>query len=288
MTTTSASPSNSHNPWLDVDHWKPGDDAVVVFFSGVDETEELVTIASAADQSLIEGRNTDAPTIWIDTYARVRHVHSCAPCLAWLNGARLYGNVMGGYWSQWSSAARLTHNALRKEIEWDLVDRHLAGTFTKDADVPDWLREATAGHLLPPESPSLSVARIWDPINWPTLLEKHPGELPVLVEPGWVQPHITWNLIVDVYRMIETASLDLSVAGFVVYPTAAIVQVCMPPAIQDIFICSTVANDGGYRPLEFGSGRSRSWGVAPTTLSACRRVVSDPRSSASTPCLSKV
>lgn len=207
--TSIAAQDISNSPWLDVDHWKPGEDAVVVFFNGVDETEELVTIASPADQSLIEGRNTDTPTIWIDGYARVRHVHSCAPCLAWLNGARLYGKVRGGYWSQWSPAARLTHNALGKEIEWDLVDRHLAGTFTKDADVPDWLREATAGHLLRPESPSLSVARIWDPIAWPTLLEQHPGELPVLVDGGWTQPQITWDLIVDVYRMVETAGFDV-------------------------------------------------------------------------------
>ncbi|MET3959808.1 hypothetical protein ABIE52_006743 [Rhodococcus sp. OAS809] len=240
-TTPSASQLESHAPWLDVNHWASGEDAVWVSFNGVDELEALVKIASPADQSIFEGRNTDTPTTWIDGYAHVRHVHSCAPCLAWLNGARLYGKVMGGYWSQWSSAARLTRSALGNEILWHREGNHAAGTFTEDADIPDWLREVTAGHLLLPESPSLSVARIWDPIDWPTLLEQHPGELPVLVDGGWTQPQITWDLIVDVYRMVEATGLgvcldvdlEVDVGGPQLLPQAICSDVRNHPEIEE-------------------------------------------------------
>ncbi len=37
-----------------------------------------------------------------------------------------------------------------------------------EADVPAWFSEVTAGHLVLPFSPELCLARVWEPIDWPT------------------------------------------------------------------------------------------------------------------------
>lgn len=105
------------------------------------------------------------------------------------------------YWSRWSDTAYTKFDALRAAISWNENEE---GTFTADADVPDWLREATAGQLVPSGFPSLSLAMVWDPVDWPTLIEAHPGDLRLLGE-GVNSTYVPWEVISTAYRAIESA-----------------------------------------------------------------------------------
>lgn len=207
-TTSSVSQPDSKTPWCSDGHWKAGDKAWWIYAAADGLSRTAVEIVDPA-----EGTIRDPHVIYndgvfraSDKFEHIRHRdESCIPCAASMLALLAAGEQDATlYWNQWSPASHLTFMGLRENIRWHQGITRPLGTFTAQAAVPDWLREATAARLRIPESPSLSIARICDPIDWPTLLEQHPGDLPVLVGGEWTEPHITWELLVDVFRMIET------------------------------------------------------------------------------------
>lgn len=105
------------------------------------------------------------------------------------------------YWARWSDAAHAKFDALVKAITWNENER---GTFTTAADVPVWLREATAGLLVPSDFPSLSLAMVRDPVDWPALLDAHPGEVRLWGE-GVTSTYVPWDVICAAYRCVDAA-----------------------------------------------------------------------------------
>lgn len=104
-----------------------------------------------------------------------------------------------------SAKDREWYAALTDQIEWSPTpDRVLAGTLMAGAPgIPDWLRTATAGLLRWPDSRQpFSFARVWDPIDWPALLEEHPGELKPNLP---VIDSLTWDGLARAFRLLVAA-----------------------------------------------------------------------------------
>ncbi|MGB7235687.1 MAG: hypothetical protein WBD41_06830 [Rhodococcus sp. (in: high G+C Gram-positive bacteria)] len=109
----------------------------------------------------------------------------------------------------WSARAHVRYRNLTAQIAWPPSDGCLSygGSFTPHADVPSWLREVTSGSLITPESPGLCVARVHDPIDWPTLLAAYPDDLELVVNEGNPELNLTWELLVAVFESITAAGL---------------------------------------------------------------------------------
>ncbi|SFQ31313.1 hypothetical protein [Amycolatopsis rubida] len=106
------------------------------------------------------------------------------------------------YWSQWSPAAHDRYEQIMACMEpvtgWPGRYR-----LTGDAPVPRWLRDVTAGLLLPPEAPTLQFARVWDRVDWPALLAEHGDDLIVAGTVGAGGPH--WTGVLQAWRLLENA-----------------------------------------------------------------------------------
>lgn len=208
--------------WRRKDHWQEGDTALVVTFRGDhDTTEDTVTVRLHAGQAILPYAGGIRPQTFISDYPAtgwaVLHPRSCPSCAALLNGTRLYRDTHGGYWGHWSPEAHARSETLEDCISWteDRVGL-TSGTFTAEADVPDWLREVTAGLLRHSQSPTLAVARVFDEIDWPTLLERNPGNPVVAIGPyGQGPDNLTWPMVVNAYRIPRAAGkpavLDLDI-----------------------------------------------------------------------------
>ncbi|ATY17111.1 hypothetical protein CU254_41785 (plasmid) [Amycolatopsis sp. AA4] len=118
------------------------------------------------------------------------------------------------YWSQWSPAAHARHerimDRMKRATHWPPRYR-----LADDAPVPKWLREATDGLLCPPEAPTLQFARVWDRVDWPTLVAEHGDDLVVAGTVGAGGPH--WAGVLRAWQVLEDAGhapeldVDLSV-----------------------------------------------------------------------------
>ena len=118
--------------------------------------------------------------------------------------------------SQWPAEARAQYNELRQQICWNSDGPRPTGTFTDEANVPEWFRDVTAGLLRPPEAPTLQVARIWDPVDWPTLLANNPRRPAVSIgADGYGPTDLTWQMVADAYHILDdagkTPSLDIDI-----------------------------------------------------------------------------
>lgn len=107
------------------------------------------------------------------------------------------------YRSRWNTEAHSRFEAVRAETVW-VAD---TGTFTDSADVPEWIRRTTAGHLMPSNFPSLSLAMVWAPIDWPMLIDEHPNEVRLWGEET-NSTYIPWTVICAAYRLLVDAGLS--------------------------------------------------------------------------------
>lgn len=109
------------------------------------------------------------------------------------------------YWAQWSPLAHRRYQAIMREIDPDLSP---AGglRWTPAAPVPTWLRRATDGILLPPEAPTLQIARCWDPVDWPVLVGDHREDLIVAGPVGPDGP--SWKHILQAWTLLGAAGHD--------------------------------------------------------------------------------
>lgn len=172
------------------------------------------------------------------------------------------------YWSQWSNEDRELWGQIKRQIEWSVNSGSpQSGTFTEMAPgVPEWLRTATAGILRRPESPKLQLARVWDPLDWPTLLEEHPEELhPCLPGPR----SLRWNGIAHAYRLLQIAGyqpyldvdLDVGAGKLWLTPTELRCRLINPSIHSDLSVAVTAALGGEilYQPKLHGFDDAHGW-----------------------------
>lgn len=222
--TTSTTPGSVSDPRLHSDHWRVGDCAVWLVF-------DLVPVLGAAPFQEITG--TVAPTVprhgnWVSRstptgqpdgapngawslYVFHTDPH-CLPCARALHETRTeLTESCDRYWAQWSPRAHRRFTELRSHIDWTSIDGEPRGTFTADADVPDWLREATAGALIgradAAVASSLLLAWANAPIPWPKLLAAHPGEVAVPTGDAAARRQGEWPEISEAFETIEAAGL---------------------------------------------------------------------------------
>ncbi|MBP1054303.1 hypothetical protein J6397_29585 [Rhodococcus qingshengii] len=212
MTTSPAIPARgSEEPWRSNDHWKAGDKAWWISLTGDGVSRTMVDIVDPAEGTVRDPRVTynDGVFRLADRFESVRHREdSCTSCTDSVLELLAAGQDQEtAYWGRWSPAAHDRFDALMETIQWRQADNFTLGTFTSAADVPAWFREATAGHLISADFPSLCLGRVWEPIDWPTLIAEHPGDLSVLVSDGWTREHLTWEMLVAAFRMIDAAGL---------------------------------------------------------------------------------
>ncbi|WP_067722884.1 hypothetical protein [Nocardia yamanashiensis] len=206
MNTATAAPLA---PWDRGGHFQPGDSVTLISFYATGYSDLPCTVVSDG-LVLIRGSVHQNPVRVHPWPQHVRHSDGCPPCQAYTTGVRLLGaRGETDFLAQWSPAAHTRFDALTDAID--------DGTFTTGADVPDWLRTATAGLLMFPEAGGLQLARVYDPVDWPTLLDQHPGEVTVGIgDTGYGPAELTWDMVVAAYRALETAGytpcLDVDLA----------------------------------------------------------------------------
>lgn len=75
--------------------------------------------------------------------------------------------------------------------------------------MPAWIREATQGcYVHHAEAPGPQVCRFWDYVDWPRLLQDHPGQLSV-TEKNWPTSAPLW-IVEDARARGHEASLDVA------------------------------------------------------------------------------
>ncbi|KAA0922051.1 hypothetical protein [Rhodococcus sp. ANT_H53B] len=220
--TNSTAPSPVSDPRLHSDHWRVGDPAVwlvcdLVPVLGAAPFQEITgTVAPTVprhgnwvSRSTLPGEPDGAPTgAWsVDVFHTDPH---CQPCARALQDTRTeLTESCERYWAQWSPRAHRRFTELRSHIDWTSIDGVPRGTFTADADVPDWLREATAGALIgradTAVASSLLLAWANAPIPWPSLLAAHPGEVAVPTGDAAARRQATWPEIAEASETIEAA-----------------------------------------------------------------------------------
>ncbi|MCZ4562165.1 hypothetical protein O4160_15090 [Rhodococcus sp. IEGM 1401] len=219
------------DPRLTPDHWRVGNHAVwlvsgLVPVLGAAPFQEITgTVAPTVprfgnwvSRAALPGQPDGEPTgAWsVDVFHTDPH---CLPCARALQDTRAeLTESCDRYWAQWSPRAHRRFTELRSHIDWTSIDGDERGTFTADADVPDWLREATAGALIgradAAVASSLLLAWANAPIPWPRLLAAHPGEVAVPSGDAAARRQATWPEIAEAFETIEaagrTAYLDVA------------------------------------------------------------------------------
>lgn len=225
MTTTPSIPQpDSQAPWLNDDHWKVGDEVFWILDSVHRIETMMVDIVSPAEGTVRDPQVSDEDEVFevAGKFENIRHRgQSCAPCAASLRDVELAAEAARvEFWKDRPSvAAFIRFSQLDDQILWTETEDGTEGAFVPEADVPAWFSEVTAGHLVLPFSPELCLARVWEPIDWPTLLAEHPGELSVLLGSGRTQEHLSWDALVAAFRLIEASGktayvdVDIEIAG---------------------------------------------------------------------------
>ncbi|MGB3352645.1 MAG: hypothetical protein WBB00_07710 [Mycobacterium sp.] len=205
-------------------HWSVGDPAVwlvcdLVPVLGAAPFQEITgTVAPTVprfgnwvSRATLPGEPGGAPTgAWsVDVFHTDPH---CLPCARALQETRTeLTESCERYWAKWSPRAHRRFTELRSHVDWTSIDGDERGRFTADADVPDWLREATAGALTGRNSAelaaSLLLARTNAPIPWPSLLAAYPGEVALPTGDAAARRQATWPEIAEAFETIESAGL---------------------------------------------------------------------------------
>ena len=202
--------------WESGDHWNIGDRAVWVAQTGHRLIEFEVTIASPDNGTVLSGSLSGGsdrePFELPGRFGNVRHTGSeqryCLPCARSLHELRTQTRRWTDlHWGGWSPRAHRKHALLQASIEWQRVIGGFRGTFTRAADVPDWLRQVTAGALIRSYSDSLRVARIEEPIDWPTMLTEHPGDLRIVVDKSLDTDGDLWSRITKAHNAIGDSGM---------------------------------------------------------------------------------
>lgn len=191
-------------PWERPGHFQPQDSVTSITLYDTGHSEMACTVVSDG-LVLIRGSVHQTPVRIEPWPAQIRHTQDCAACEADIADIRLTGaRNESAYLSQWSEQAHERFAAFDETIE---IGRDDTGeSFAGHADVPDWLRTATAGLLQPPEAGAFQIARVWDRIDWPTLIAQHPGEVTIGIgSTGYGPAELTWEMVVTAFRALEQA-----------------------------------------------------------------------------------
>ncbi|MDZ7931296.1 MAG: hypothetical protein U5N21_15080 [Rhodococcus sp. (in: high G+C Gram-positive bacteria)] len=237
-------------PWAAADHWAAHDRAVWVAQSGHRLIEFGVTIASPDDGTVLSGSLSGdgdrKPFELPGRFGNVRHTGAeqqfCLPCARSLHELRTQTRRWADlHWGGWSPRAHRKHALLQASIEWQRVIGGFRGTFTRAADVPDWLRRVTDGALIRSYSDSLCVARIEGRIDWPAMLTQYPDDLRIVVDKALDTDGDLWSRITKAYNAIGdsgiaahlTVDLEVTAAGDLVLVPYAVGSVELDTTTDD-------------------------------------------------------
>ncbi|MCQ4045801.1 hypothetical protein ACFOSC_27705 [Streptantibioticus rubrisoli] len=142
----------------------------------------------------------------------VRHLEGCEPCMV---DARRQGEEEQAreetYWAQWPDEDRDLYDRV---MEGRVVvgDRPRRYRFGDRTPVREWMRTELDGHLLDDEMPSLTMGRIWDPVDWPRLEREYGDDGLTIINP-WET--VLWPTIRSAFVVLQQAgyspALDASV-----------------------------------------------------------------------------
>lgn len=115
--------------------------------------------------------------------------------------------------------------------------------FGPNSPVKPWMRTEFDGHMLHPECPSLSLGRIWDPLDWPRIEAAYLDDGLSLDNPGG--DGLTWPTIRQAFLFLrendlapaldvnlEMRLLDDGVVGVEVWPSQLLVRAAVPDPVE--------------------------------------------------------
>jgi hypothetical protein len=142
----------------------------------------------------------------------LRHLHNCPPCMADAAAqAAAEEDHERAYWAQWPEEEREIHDRIMQDMV-PVGEDGRRFRFGPRTPVRPWMRTELDGHLLGDEMPSLTLGRIWDPIDWPRIEREHGGDGLTITNP-W--DNASWPTIRSAFEILQeagyTTALDVSV-----------------------------------------------------------------------------
>ncbi|MEU7230029.1 hypothetical protein [Streptomyces chrestomyceticus] len=143
----------------------------------------------------------------------LRHLSGCAPCMAdAADQAAAEEQRQAAYWAQWPADDHELYEALMDDQVLISSEPHRRYRFGDASPVREWMRTELDGHLLDDEMPSLTLGRVWDPVDWPRIEDDH-GADGLTIENPWRTP--AWAAIRAAFEILRdagyTPALDASV-----------------------------------------------------------------------------
>ncbi|MFF4607764.1 hypothetical protein ACFY12_34125 [Streptomyces sp. NPDC001339] len=140
----------------------------------------------------------------------IRHLDNCEPCLAdAVVQAATEEQREAAYWSRWPDDETELYDAVMEDMV-PVGERRYR--FGDSSPVREWMRTEFDGHLVDDEMPSLTLGRIWDPLDWPRIEREHTGNGLTITNPWNTVP---WPVIRDTFEVLQDAGyapfLDASV-----------------------------------------------------------------------------
>ncbi|KAB7833536.1 hypothetical protein [Streptomyces mobaraensis] len=231
--------------WTQPGHFRRGDE--VVGRNGFIGTVAYVTDDNRIGVGSPGWKMGPAPIGDVDM---VRHAANCSPCQA--DHARRQAEEQlreANYQDRWSIEERNVYDAVMADMR--LTTGSAPGgpcpsngtryAFGPNSPVREWMRTEFDGHMVDSESPSLSLGRIWDPLDWLRIEREHAGDGLSIVPWG----DLPWATIRRAYAYLqetgltvvldadlEMALLDDGTVGVEVWPSHMNVEGVVPDEIE--------------------------------------------------------
>ncbi|MGW6605171.1 hypothetical protein [Streptomyces sp. NPDC055036] len=146
--------------------------------------------------------------------SEIRHRSGCVPCTADAAvRAAAEEERENAYWDQWPADERELHDVVMEDMQLtagSVPGGECPSSFTRykfgpDSPVREWMRTELDGHLVDSESPSLSLGRIWDPLDWLRIEQEHADD-GLTFEVPWEGTE--WPAVRSAYALAREAGLD--------------------------------------------------------------------------------
>lgn len=145
--------------------------------------------------------------------SQIRHLQGCEPCMADAAAqAAAEEERESAYWDNWPADHRELHDTVMEDLVLTDAGPHYRYRFGDRSPVREWMRTELDGHLVDDESPSLSLGRIWDPLDWPRIEDEHSGDGLSIDNPWKSVPWATIRAAFEILRDAECQpALDVTV-----------------------------------------------------------------------------
>ncbi|MFZ3476005.1 hypothetical protein ACODT4_44240 [Streptomyces sp. 2.9] len=205
---TTQAVADSGPVWAQRSHFRVGDDVVLC-------DNRPATVAYIEDEGIgIKALGWYSPGLIRERDA-IRHSNACPPCQS--DHARRLGEDQHretAYWNRWSEDERNTHAFILEDLELTAGSEpsscpsdRARYQFGSTSPVREWMRTEFDGHMVESESPSLSLGRIWDSLDWDRIEREHAGDGLTFATP-WAD-HCEWPVIRRAYTLLRENGLDV-------------------------------------------------------------------------------